>query len=191
MVEGASPSRHGASHVMVNWIAFLAILGIPIVWFIVGGRRGDSDMEVPFEEATDFFRTATDKREMRNSVSTVDEVHRALAEFLAKFPGRVPNPIGVRMEIAVAEVAANIFQHSDGRTIWMDMALGPNTLQVTFTDDGAPAEIDLSTVSMPADLVEEGWGLPLVQAALKNFSYRHDERGNHWKLVSEPFSSIG
>lgn len=173
---------------MTDWIAFLALIGIPMLWFYLGrGPRPTTGLESP-EQHTAFFRVATAELETPNCATTPDEVQDAFENFLTTVPVDVPAPVRTRMSIAVAEIVANLVRHGNSEKIQMTMAVGHNSMQVDFIDNGAPADIDLHTVDMPTELSENGWGLALARAALNELSYRHDHRGNHWKLVSLPFA---
>ena len=93
--------------------------------------------------------------------------------------------------IAAAEIAANILEHGCARGLHMEIQVLPDAVEIEFTDDGNPAEVDLFTIHMPDEDAERGRGLPLAQAALRMLGYFRDELGNHWKLVSKAISSGG
>ena len=52
-----------------------------------------------------------------------------------------------------------------------------------FTDEGDPADVDLTTVTMPDAMAERGRGLALAKACLDQLTYRRDSTGNHWTLA--------
>ena len=61
-------------------------------------------------------------------------------------------------------------------------------MHVAFTDNGAPADIDLASAAMPDATAEHGRGLAMAQALLAQLTYRYDESGNHWTLISQRFA---
>ncbi len=119
---------------------------------------------------------------------TLDEIADVLERTWAVH-GRVPGPIRMQMGIATAEIGSNIIEHSgQGTPVWirMEVQVLPNAVQVEFRDDGIPARLDLTAVSLPDDMSERGRGLALAQAVLQSLSYRRSSL-NHWLLVSKPF----
>ena len=64
-------------------------------------------------------------------------------------------------------------------------------VRIEFVDDGAPAEVDLASLRMPDVMAENGRGLAIARASLRELSYRRDESGNHWMLVSRRFGLEG
>jgi serine/threonine-protein kinase RsbW len=90
------------------------------------------------------------------------------------------------VELAVSEIATNIIEYSgDGDPVRLHMAVDVHADAVTvkFTDDGHPAPVDLSQVSMPDEAAEGGRGLALAFRVLDELSYTRDKDGNHWTLV--------
>ena len=102
----------------------------------------------------------------------------------------VPETIRTQVDLAVAEIAANIVEHT-GRiraaTVEMQMRILPDHVEVLFTDTGDEAEVDLDNVQMPDELAEHGRGLAIAQAVLAQLSYTRTELNNHWTLVSRTF----
>ncbi|WP_238994581.1 ATP-binding protein [Mycolicibacterium chubuense] len=89
------------------------------------------------------------------------------------------------IELAVSEIGTNIIEHSgDGEPVRLRMVVEvqPDAIAVTFTDDGHPAPIDLSSVSMPDEASEGGRGLAIAHRVLDELSYSRDRDGNHWTL---------
>lgn len=119
----------------------------------------------------------------------LEEIERTLDRFWGEHPA-VPETTRMYLGIAVAEIGANIIEHS-GRhrrvRLRMELRHSPGEVRVNFTDDGPPVEVDLDSLPEPDDLAERGRGLALAKAALSSLSYHRDERGNHWLLVSRPF----
>lgn len=93
------------------------------------------------------------------------------------------------LEIAVVEIAANIVEHatrsdaSPDRRFTLTLSDADGALTAVFRDNGLPAEIDLSAVTM-ADVDEEsGRGLALAIAALDDLDYRRVDGQNIWTLT--------
>ena len=128
------------------------------------------------------FETAT-------GVETLDEIHAALEEFWLAH-AEVPDEIRMRVGIAAAEIGANIVEHAGrGQSIWLRMETWahPDTVEIVFTDDGWDAQIDLTELHLPDDLVERSRGLALARSVLGELSYRRNGTTNHWTLISERF----
>ena len=104
---------------------------------------------------------------------------------------QVPDGVRMQVTIAAAEVGANILEHT-GRgqllRVWMNAAVIDDRVHVAFTDNGAPADIDLASAAMPDATAEHGRGLAMAQALLAQLTYRYDESGNHWTLISQRFA---
>lgn len=103
----------------------------------------------------------------------------------------VPADVRMQVQIATAEVGANIVEHTGSGhplRIRMSAAVVDDQVQVDFTDNGPPADVDLAQATMPDDLAERGRGLAMAQALLDQLSYRCDETGNHWTLISRHFA---
>jgi serine/threonine-protein kinase RsbW len=92
-------------------------------------------------------------------------------------------------EIAVVEIATNIVEHthraegSAGRRFHLALVADEASVTAVFTDNGKPADIDLSTVTMADVDDENGRGLALAIAALDSLDYRRVEGRNVWTLV--------
>jgi len=101
----------------------------------------------------------------------------------------VPPIERMHMELAAGEIGANIIEHAAGaRQVWMtmDVTVSPGQVQVEFTDDGDPVQVDLDAVCLPDDMAERGRGLALARSVLALLAYQRSEL-NHWILVSKPF----
>lgn len=97
--------------------------------------------------------------------------------------------IRFKLETALAEIAANIVEHtrrSDqeaGRRYTVHLDATDQELTAVLTDNGLPVDIDLAAVTM-ADVDEEsGRGLALAIAALDRLEHRHEHGKNVWTLV--------
>jgi serine/threonine-protein kinase RsbW len=90
------------------------------------------------------------------------------------------------IELAVSEIGTNIIEYSgDGEPVrlTMEVDVAQDTVTVKFTDDGHPAPIDLTQVSMPDEAAEGGRGLAIAFRVLDELSYTRDKDGNHWTLI--------
>ena len=117
------------------------------------------------------------------------DIETALERTWSTHP-HVPPTVRMHMGIAAGEIGANIIEHAaPGRLvrIWMDAEVSVSQVQLEFTDDGDPVQIDLMAVSMPEETAERGRGLALAQAVLERLSYSRAGL-NHWILVSKRFS---
>jgi serine/threonine-protein kinase RsbW len=117
---------------------------------------------------------------------TLDDVQAALDTFWSRHD-HVPAGVRLDVEIAAAEIAANILEHGCAPGLQMEVQVVANEVEVEFTDSGHPAEIDLFAIRMPDEVAERGRGLAIAQAALRLLAYFRDELGNHWRLVSKAF----
>lgn len=90
------------------------------------------------------------------------------------------------IELAVSEIGTNIIAYSgDGQPVRLRMVVDvrPESVAVTFTDDGHPAEVDLTRITMADEASESGRGLALAHRVLDELSYWRDQKGNHWTLT--------
>ena len=101
----------------------------------------------------------------------------------------VPPVERMHVELAAGEIGANIIEHAArGRQVWMtmDVIVSSDHLQVEFTDDGDPVDVDLEAVCLPDDMAERGRGLALARSVLARLDYRRTDV-NHWSLLSKTF----
>ncbi|MEJ8284704.1 ATP-binding protein [Curtobacterium citreum] len=95
------------------------------------------------------------------------------------------------LETALAEVAANIVEHTaradqeTGRRYTVRLDSTDRALTAELTDNGLPVDIDLSAVTMADVEQESGRGLALAIAALDRLEHRHEHGHNVWTLVCE------
>lgn len=115
---------------------------------------------------------------------TLDEIQRTLDA--AWTEDDVPEDTKMCIELAVSEIGTNIIAYSgDGRPVRLRMVIDvrPESVAVTFTDDGHAAPVDLARISMPDETSESGRGLALAHRVLDELSYKRDKDGNHWTLI--------
>lgn len=119
---------------------------------------------------------------------TLEAIQAGLDEFFVSHR-HVPGAVRMNLSIAAAEIGANIIEHAGaGHTIHLRMEVGlfPDEIRIDFTDDGAPAEMDLAEVALPDDDAESGRGLTIAQAVLDELTY-HRDAVNHWTLMSRRY----
>lgn len=119
--------------------------------------------------------------------TALDDVRTGLGRFWSDHV-RASEAMRIAVGIAVDEVAANIIEHARATWFHMQMQLLSDIVVVQFTDDGAPAQINLTTTRMPDWTAPRGRGLAIAKAVLGRLDYIRDEVGNHWMLESKPFS---
>ncbi|MEZ0339571.1 ATP-binding protein [Mycobacterium sp. pV006] len=115
---------------------------------------------------------------------TLERIQQVLDEVWAAHD--ISDTVRMHIELAASEIGANIIEHSaDGKSVCLQMEVTvlPEEVRLTFTDDGHPAPVDLSSVSMPDENAERGRGLAIAHRILDELSYRRDRAGNHWTLV--------
>lgn len=123
---------------------------------------------------------------------TLDQIHRTLERFWCAH-SRIPEMVRLQMGIACTEIGANIVSYAaNGLPVRMRMEVQcrPDRVHVDFVDDGLPADLDLTAVTMPGEWAEHGRGLAMARAVLDRLSYRRSRVANHWTLVSEDFASL-
>lgn len=121
--------------------------------------------------------------------NSLEAVHSVLEGFWVVCQ-RVPDAARVLVDLAVAEIGANIIKYAGGGRpvrMQMDVRCLADKVEVRFCDDGDPFELDLDSLDMPDELAESGRGLPLARSILSLLRYHRDDDGNHWLLVSHPF----
>jgi serine/threonine-protein kinase RsbW len=95
------------------------------------------------------------------------------------------------LETAVAEIAANIVEHTarndqqEGRRYTVQLEATDRAFTAVLRDNGLPVDIDLSAVTMAGVEAESGRGLALALAALDRLEHRHEHGHNVWTLVCE------
>lgn len=93
------------------------------------------------------------------------------------------------LETAVAEIAANIVEHTKradrqaGRRYSVQLDANDEAFTAVLHDNGLPVDIDLSAVTMADVEAESGRGLALAIAALDRLEHRHEGGHNVWTLV--------
>jgi len=119
----------------------------------------------------------------------LDKIHRCLNELWSANP-ELSEVVRTRVSVAVAEIGANIIEYSrPGQPLRMQVRMQmkvqllAHEVEIVFTDEGDPADVDLATVTMPDAMAERGRGLALAKACLDRLTYRRDSIGNRWTLA--------
>jgi serine/threonine-protein kinase RsbW len=125
------------------------------------------------------------------TVESIDVVQDRFAEWWDGIDdgGNDSDATRFSFELAIVEIATNIVEHSrrtderGGRRFTLDLLATGGVLTAVFSDNGIPADVDLSAVTM-ADVEDEGGrGLALALASLDSLDYRHEGGRNIWTLV--------
>jgi serine/threonine-protein kinase RsbW len=113
----------------------------------------------------------------------LNRVHEAMARFWPRLRPQPPEEWKLLFELAVAEIAANIIEHS--RPDVMGLRLTVTTCGVTaeFTDRGAWCEGGPRPAARVDDDAERGRGLSLARTAVDELHYERTGSLNCWRLV--------
>ena len=114
---------------------------------------------------------------------TLEDIHDLLDDLWSAHD--ISELARIHTDLATGEIGANIIEHAGGGNpvqLRMKVQLLPDGIHITFTDDGLPAQVDLSQTAMPDEMAERGRGLSIASRVLDDLSYRRDSRGNHWTL---------
>jgi len=131
------------------------------------------------------------KRRVVEFAATIDSIEVVQAEFDAWWSALGETKIETRFafELAVVEIATNIVEHtrraegSSGRRYELTLDATDGSVTAVFSDNGMPADIDLSTVTMADVEDESGRGLAIAIAALDSLEYERANGRNIWTLV--------
>lgn len=136
------------------------------------------------------------KGEWRRSVETtgvaeiLDMIENSLGDLWAAHP-EIPEDVRLHVAVAASEIGTNIMEHSGSGVpirVHMSVILGAQQIEVIFTDDGKPAEVDLDTVAFPDHTSHRGRGLAIASDLLDGLSYSRERGLNTWKLVHRRFA---
>lgn len=124
------------------------------------------------------------------------EVFQDVLPHFWRFHPDVERRVRVSLETAAVEILVNIVRHAfeldsareplpQGSRRRLDVMLARTVDQVMiqFVDNGQPAELDLSAVTMPDEEAESGRGLAMALAALDELEYERVEGRNRWRLT--------
>jgi serine/threonine-protein kinase RsbW len=92
--------------------------------------------------------------------AVIDRAHDAMTELWSKHPS-IESEDTIALRTAVAELLANVVQHSGATHVRLELGVEPDVLSATIEDDGD--DVDLDGDPMMADLdAEHGRGLALI-----------------------------
>lgn len=123
-------------------------------------------------------------------VAELKIVEEVLDEFehLCSRLGGVSAEDKLQFSLAVSEILTNMITHSQPSIgshqmiINAELCVHPHCLQATLRDDAQPAQVMLSDLSLPDDLLtESGRGLAISTMVLDRLEHRTDD-GNVWTL---------
>jgi serine/threonine-protein kinase RsbW len=123
----------------------------------------------------------------------VDAVHDLLEQLFAGLPDLDARD-RMRFELAVVEIVGNIVEHAftldgspapSGRLVEVELRGSAERLEATLQDNGKPAEIDLSRITMPDADAESGRGLALAAHALDDLTFERRGGRNRWTLLCQ------
>jgi anti-sigma regulatory factor (Ser/Thr protein kinase) len=133
------------------------------------------------EPLRDTFNAAKDETgltlRLANDKALLDPARVAVLDFLAD--SRLSERVVYQVELVLEELLMNIIWHayrdSAEHLITVHVHAGPNSITMTFEDDGIP--FDATTPRRPAkstaiEAAPGGLGLPLVQRAVDAMAYR-------------------
>lgn len=96
----------------------------------------------------------------------------------------------MRFEMAVVEIFGNVVEHSARahggpavRRVAVLLTVDDREIQAVMVDDGRPAAVDLSAVTMPDADATSGRGLALAVAAVDDVAYERDGDVNRWTVT--------
>ena len=114
--------------------------------------------------------------------ASLDAVHERLDALFAD--GEVPDDDRFRFSTAVAEVAANIVEHSRaGTTFSVALDLDAERIEATFEDDAEAVDATVLDRPMPDDQAERGRGMAILRGAVHEVRYERVGERNRWTLV--------
>lgn len=126
--------------------------------------------------------------------TSLELVHTAVAQLWSDHE-TVGVPDRIRFETAVVEIFANIVEHAFRtdpevpdpvtRRLEVRLSASPARLEADFSDNGLPAELDLSAVTLPDDEATSGRGLAMAIAAVDDLRYERHEGRNYWSLTCD------
>ena len=120
-------------------------------------------------------------------LESLELVHDLLEEWWPAV-GEVPMQRRFAFETAVIEIAGNVVEHSrrldgaPGRRFSLVLEADDRSLRARFEDNGLPAQVDLSTVTMASLDEEDGRGLALALVSLDRLEHLLVHGKNVWEL---------
>ena len=117
--------------------------------------------------------------------ASLEKVHALLQRFWSSGPD-VDDVWRMMFETAVAEIAANIVEHSrrerGARVLWLSLRAFGDRVEAWLQDDGLGVDVSLDA-PFPLELAQRGRGVALVRSMVDEFSYVRSEDMNRWLIV--------
>ena len=121
--------------------------------------------------------------------SNYEEVQKADEKLRATLTqAQISETIINTCELALHELLTNLVDHAyhqspDGQ-ITVRLRVDTTSIEMETRDQGEPAHIDLSEISMPdpLDLLEGGYGLAIIQSLMDELQYHYENGQNIWRL---------
>ncbi len=119
----------------------------------------------------------------------IDVLQDVVADLWESEPG-VADTERMRFEMALVEIFTNVVEHSERaqhgpprRRVAVTLTVDDDRVQAVLVDDGRPAAVDLSSVTMPDADATSGRGLALAISAVDDVSYERDGDRNRWTVT--------
>jgi serine/threonine-protein kinase RsbW len=124
-------------------------------------------------------------------------LHGLLSRAWSRYPG-VTGTDRMGIELAVAEIAANIVAHNAARPARIEMTVVEMTVvemtvavsvhadrvEVDLSDTGNGHPVDVAAARLPVDaMAERGRGLAMAMAAVDAVTYAREGELNRWRIV--------
>jgi serine/threonine-protein kinase RsbW len=117
--------------------------------------------------------------------ASLEKVHALLQRFWSRGPD-VDEVWRMMFETAVAEIAANILEHSrrdrGARMLRLSLTAFGDRVEAWLQDDGLGVDVSLDT-PLPLESAQRGRGLALVKSMVDEFSYARSDDMNRWLIV--------
>ena len=117
--------------------------------------------------------------------ASLEKVHALLQRFWSKGPD-VDDVWRMMFETAVAEIAANILEHSrrdrGARMLRLRLSAFGDRVEAWLQDDGLGVDVSLDA-PFPLESAQRGRGVALVRSMVDEFSYARSEDMNRWLIV--------
>ena len=116
---------------------------------------------------------------------SLEKVHALLQRFWSSGPD-VDDMWRMMFEPAVAEIAANIVEHSrrerGARVLRLSLRAFGDRVEAWLQDDGLGVDVSLDA-PLPLESAQRGRGVALVRSMVDEFSYARSEDMNRWRIV--------
>jgi len=117
--------------------------------------------------------------------ASLEDVHTLLQRFWSSGPN-VDDVWRMMFETAVAEVAANILEHSrrerEARLLRLSLRAFGDRVEAWLQDDGLSVDVSLDA-PLPHESAKRGRGVAIVRKMVDEFSYARIEGMNRWLIV--------